>query len=200
VADPLNVLLHRQNVRRLEGEIIRDQLLAVSGRLDLTLGGPSVPVHLTSFMEGRGRPGGSGPADGAGRRSLYLEIRRNFLSPMLLAFDAPIPFNTMGRRSVSNVPAQALILMNDPFVLEQAKLWAKSTLSRERSDRDRIDQMYRDAFSRPASSEEIDTVQAFLTQQSQALGLTESQRATDPRPWTDLAHALMNTKEFIFVQ
>jgi len=49
-------------------------------------------------------------------------VRRNFLSPMLLAFDTPIPFSTMGRRSLSNVPAQALILMNDPFVQEQARV------------------------------------------------------------------------------
>ncbi len=124
-ADPSNLLLHRANIKRLEAEAIRDSLLAVSGRLDLAAGGPSVPVYLTSFMEGRGRPGGSGPMDGAGRRSVYTELRRNFISPMLLAFDMPIPFSSMGRRSISNVPAQALILMNDPFVLAQAELWRR---------------------------------------------------------------------------
>ena len=72
--------------------------------------GPSVPVHLTAFMDGRGRPGHSGPLDGDGRRSLYLAVRRNFLNPMFLAFDSPVPFSCMGRRNVSNVPAQALIL------------------------------------------------------------------------------------------
>ena len=87
--------------------------------------GPSVPVHLTSFMEGRGRPGQSGPLDGDGRRSFYLNVRRNFLNPMFLAFDTPVPFSTMGRRNVSNVPAQALTLMNDPLVVRQARLWAE---------------------------------------------------------------------------
>ena len=84
--------------------------------------GPSVPVYLTPFQEGRGRPA-SGPLDGDGRRSIYLAVRRNFLSPLLLAFDTPIPFSTVGRRTVSNVPAQALILMNDPFVHQQAEAW-----------------------------------------------------------------------------
>ena len=113
------------NVRRLEAEAIRDTLLAVSGRLEAVMYGPSVPVHLTSYMEGRGRPGQSGPLDGNGRRSIYLSVRRNFLNPMLLAFDAPVPFSTMGRRNVSNVPAQALTLLNDPLVIREARLWAK---------------------------------------------------------------------------
>ena len=64
----------------------------VSGRLESSMYGPSVPVHLTPFMEGRGRPGNSGPPDGNGRRSLYLNVRRNFLDPMFLAFDMPVPF------------------------------------------------------------------------------------------------------------
>src|SRR5207247_2496653 len=105
--DPGNVLLHQARVRRLEGEAIRDAMLMVSGRLDRTLYGPPVPVYLTPFQDGRGRPA-SGPLDGNGRRSLYLATRRNFLSPFLLAFDTPIPFSTVGRRTVSNVPAQAL--------------------------------------------------------------------------------------------
>ena len=129
-ADPDNHLLHRANLRRLEGEAIRDAMLAVSGRLNPKLGGPSVPVHLNEFMEGRGRPA-SGPLDGDGRRSIYIGVRRNFLQPMMLAFDTPIPFNCMGRRNVSNVPAQALILMNDPFVVEQAKVWAQRSADRE---------------------------------------------------------------------
>ena len=117
---------HRRDVRRLEAEAIRDTILAVSGRLDPTMFGPSIAPHLTPFMEGRGRPGHSGPLDGDGRRSLYLNVRRNFLTPMLLAFDYPTPSSTMGRRNVSNVPAQALTLMNDPFLIGQAKVWAES--------------------------------------------------------------------------
>src|SRR5206468_709075 len=80
--DPTNALLQHARVRRLDGEAIRDALLSVSGRLDTKLFGPSVPVHLTDFQQGRGRPE-SGPLDGAGRRSIYLSVRRNFLSPFL---------------------------------------------------------------------------------------------------------------------
>ena len=124
-------------------------LLAVSGRLDRTPYGPGVAPHLTPFMVGRGRPTASGPLDGAGRRSVYLNVRRNFLTPMFLAFDYPIPFSTMGRRSVSNVPAQALTMMNNPFVLQQAELWAKRALAnRELTAQERIGRMYVTAFGR----------------------------------------------------
>ena len=119
--DPSNVYLHRMNVRRLEAEAIRDAMLAVSGRLDPGMFGPSVAPYLSPFMDGRGRPEHSGPLDGNGRRSIYLGVRRNFLNPMFLAFDAPVPFSTMGRRNVSNVPAQALTLWNDPLVQQPGR-------------------------------------------------------------------------------
>ena len=146
-ADPQNKLLHRQNVRRLEAEAMRDAMLAVSGRLDRTLEGPGVLPHLKEHMEGRGRPA-SGPLDGDGRRSIYLEVRRNFLKPMFIAFDYPTPFTTMGRRTVSNVPAQALVMLNNPFVMQQAELWAKRTRRRKRTRRGAVRAMYLIAFGR----------------------------------------------------
>src|SRR5262249_23560830 len=151
------------NVRRQEAESLRDAILAVSGQLMSTMYGPSVPVHLTSYMEGRGRPTQSGPADGDGRRSIYLNIRRNFLNPMLVAFDAPVPFSTMGRRNVSNVPAQALTLMNDPLVLRQAQLWAERLASNPApSTRKRLDELYLTAFGRPPSAREVRATESFL--------------------------------------
>ena len=129
--DPENRLLQSMRVRRLEGEAARDAILAASGRLDRTLYGKSVPVYLNRFMNGMGRPpGGSGPVDGNGRRSLYIAVRRNFLPSMLVAFDYPTPFSTFGRRNVTNVPAQSLTLMNDPFVLGQAAYWGNEALKR----------------------------------------------------------------------
>jgi hypothetical protein len=193
-ADPGNLLLHRMRVRRLEGEAVRDALLAVSGRLNTKLYGPSVPVYLTPFLEGRGRPA-SGPLDGDGRRSLYLAVRRNFLSPMLLAFDTPTPFSTVGKRTVSNVPAQALILMNDPMVHQQAHVWAKRVLARPGTARARITAMYQSAFSRPPTAAELDACLEFLREQA---GL-HAGRQDDPAVWADLGHALFNVKEFIFV-
>jgi len=191
--DPENELLHRANLRRLEGEAIRDAVLAVSGRLDPKIGGPSVMVHLTPFMDGRGKPG-SGPLDGAGRRSLYTSVRRNFLPPMMLAFDMPIPFTTMGRRNVSNVPAQSLILMNDPFIVEQTRVWAKR-LASVSEPAERVRQMYLAAFSRPPSEPELQDALAFVSAQAERLGSTSA----DARVWADLGHVLFNVKEFIYL-
>jgi hypothetical protein len=192
--DPENVLLHRMNVRRLEGEAIRDAILSVSGRLQPSIGGPSVPVYLTPFMEGRGRPGSSGPLDGDGRRSLYMAVRRNFLPPMMLAFDAPIPFNSMGRRNISNVPAQALILMNDPFVVEEAARWAKREMVRQDAA-ERVQEMYHEAFSRPADETELSAAGEFIRDQAKRYGLS----APDEKVWADFAHVLFNVKEFIYL-
>lgn len=192
--DPQNRLLHRMRVRRLQGEAIRDSLLLISGRLDQAMGGPSTPIYLTPFLEGRGRPAG-GPLDGNGRRSLYLAVTRNFLSPLMLAFDTPIPFSTVGRRTVSNVPAQALILLNDPFVHQQSELWARRVLAKAGSDEERIRGMYLSAFGRPPTSDELAFCLGFLKEQAKLQGGPIS----DPGPWIDLAHTLVNVKEFIFV-
>jgi hypothetical protein len=199
--DPQNLLLHRANIKRLEGEIIRDSILAVSGRLDPKQFGPSIPVHLTPFMQGRGRPSVSGPLDGDGRRSIYISVRRNFLSPMMLAFDTPIPFSTIGRRNVSNVPAQALILMNDPLVSEQAKLWAKQILADPAAKpENRIRRMYLSAFAREPAESEISSAVQFLDSQAREYGLPSEQARTDQRVWADLAHVLYNVKEFVFIE
>jgi hypothetical protein len=199
-ADPEDLLLHRARLRRLQGETIRDAILAISGRFDRKMFGPSVAIYLTPFMQGRGRPKKSGPLDGDGRRSIYIAVRRNFLSPMMLAFDTPIPFNAVGRRSVSNVPAQALILLNDPFVIQQAQVWAKHVLSTDGlSTTERIGRMYAAAFSRPPSDAERANASEFLQRQSTAYGADGSQPVVDARAWSDLGHVLMNVKEFIYV-
>jgi uncharacterized protein DUF1549/uncharacterized protein DUF1553/cytochrome c len=193
--DPQNRLLHHMPMRRLEAEAVRDAILAVSGRLDRRMFGPGVLPHLTPFMEGRGRPGQSGPLDGDGRRSVYINVRRNFLTPMFLAFDYPVPFTTMGKRSISTVPAQALTLMNNPFVIGQAEVWAKRVLAEpDLAPKDRIVRMYETAFARPPSTDELSAALAFLEEQDRRYGA-----ASDPRSWADLCHVLFNTKELIFI-
>jgi mono/diheme cytochrome c family protein len=188
--DPENRLLHRANIRRLEGEAIRDAVLAVSGRLDATMFGPSVLPYLTKHMEGRGRPQ-SGPLDGDGRRSIYLNVRRNFLTPMLVAFDYPTTFTTMGRRGLTTVPAQALTLMNDPFIAEQSERWAQRTLAKPAANaEERIDALYREAFARLPSEAERRNAIAFIQRHAGA----DVQQA-----WTDFCHVLFNVKEFIFL-
>jgi hypothetical protein len=195
LADPQNKRLHRMPMRRLEAECIRDAILTVSGQADAKLYGPSVLPNFTPYMTGRGRPKDSGPLDGQGRRSIYLGVRRNFLSPMFLAFDYPIPFTTMGRRSMSNVPAQALTMMNNPFVIEQARLWAARVVSMpDRSDHERVLDMYVTALGRPPEDAEELAALDFLGRERGSSALN------DPRAWADLAHVLFNVKEFIFVQ
>jgi len=145
-------------------------------------------------MEGRGRPDSSGPLDGAGRRSIYVGVRRNFLVPMFLAFDYPVPATCMGRRSVSNVPAQALTLMNNPFVLQQAEVWAKQILSRkDKTSEQRVEGIYLSAFGRPPTAKETETAVRFVQAQSKQYAGDEL------KSWTDLCHVMFNVKEFIFV-
>ena len=197
--DPDNRLLHSMSVRRLQGEAIRDAMLMVSGRLDLRPPGKSIPIYLSEHMIGRGRPK-SGPIDGNGHRTIYVGVRRNFLSPLMLAFDTPQPFSTVGRRTRSNVPGQALILMNDPFVISQSKLWARRVLDRKELDVDgKITSIYRSAFSRGPSVDEQVTARGFLVEQGRRYGLTGEQGLGDLRTWSDLCHVMFNVKEFVFV-
>jgi len=195
--DAENKLWHRALSKRLEAEAIRDAILAVSGRLDEKMYGPSVATFLTPFMEGRGRPGG-GPVDGAGRRSVYLSVRRNFLNPMFQAFDYPTPFTSVGRRSNSNVPAQALSLMNGEFVRNQALQWAERTLKENApNESERIDRLYETALARKPTPAESLAASEFLFEQRDLYGTTSS---TDVRPWSDLCHVLFNVKEFIYLR
>jgi hypothetical protein len=197
--DPDNVLLQHARVRRLQGESIRDAMLAVSGKLDKTMYGPSVPVHLTKFMQGRGRPR-SGPLDSHGRRSIYVSVRRNFLSPMMLAFDMPQPFSTMGRRTVSNVPAQALILLNDPFVIQQAERLADRLLAdRDRDVTGRIRSLFERTFARLPTELELQAARSFLQRQGERHGVPAGQRDVARPAWIDLCHVLFNAKEFVFI-
>jgi hypothetical protein len=195
--DPKNLLWHHVPLERLTAEELRDSILAVSGRIDTTMYGPPVPVHLTDFMEGRGRPAESGPLDGDGRRSIYQAVRRNFLSPLALVFDYPPPATTMGRRSVSNVPAQALALMNDPFIAEEAQRWAERVLAEEpATDAARVDELWSTAFGRPAEEWERASALDFLAQRASSEGTAPD----DARAWADLCHVLFNTKEFVYLR
>ena len=198
--DPGNRLLQSVNVRRLEAEAIRDSMLVVSGHLNRKMYGQSEVVHLTPFMIGRGKPGQSGPLDGNGRRSIYIEMRRNFLPEMMLTFDLPIPFTTFGRRDSTNVPDQALTLMNSPFVIQQAEYWGEQVLKQEIDSLEgRIEWMYQRAYSRSPSEDEISQTIAMLYNQSKEYDILESERLYDKRIWKDLGHVLLNTKEFIYI-
>jgi hypothetical protein len=197
--DPANRLWHRSNVRRLEAESIRDALLAVSGRLNSTMFGPSVPAHLSPFAESKNQPKTSGPLDGDGRRSVYLEIRRNILPPLLIAFDAPTPFSTVGRRNVSNVPAQALTMLNDPLVANLAKQWAEKTIKEHpgSSVSERVKVMYQTALCRLPSAAELQAAEQFMERQGELLSSVVEYNNRESALWSDFAHVLFNHKEFV---
>jgi len=174
--DASNEVLSHFRVRRLEAEAIRDTLLTVSGRLEPTQFGPPVGIGDRT------------------RRSIYLNVRRNNLSPFLEIFDAPKPFTTLGRRDTTNVPAQSLAFLNDPFVIEAAKNWAELLLRQSPGAGvdARLRQLYRAAFARPPSADELAKSRAYLA--------TLGTDAEDPRVWQDFIQSLFNLKEFIYVR
>lgn len=199
-ADPNNLYLARYPIRRLEAEAIRDGMLAVSGELNREMYGPPVRTYFTEFMEGRGKPSRSGPLDGNGRRSIYQEVRRNFLSPMMTTFDLPIPFSTFGKRDVTNVPAQSLILMNDPFVHLQAEKMAQRLLEQKGLGlEDRIHWIYKRAFSRTPNENEMTQAKAFIRHLAALNEVDESAILEDLTVWKDYCHSVFNLKEFIYL-
>lgn len=198
--DPQNLLLHRQNIRRMTSETLRDSILFVAGSLNEKQFGPPVDVYLTSFMQGRGRPK-SGPLDGNGRRSIYNSVRRNFLSPMMLTFDTPIPFSTVGKRNQSNVPAQSLTLMNDPFVHDQAKKWAERLVKDGRTDAaQRIDAMFVRAIGRTPTEAEQKASLSFIQRAAAQGNVPDDKVLSDAKVWRELCHAMLNIKGFVYVR
>ena len=177
-------------LRRLDGEALRDAMILVAGDMDRSMGGPGVPVHLTDAMQGRGRPGQSGPLDGARRRSVYLEVRRNFLSPFMTAFDQPVPTTTAGTRSVSNVPVQGLTLMNDPFVRAEAERWGRalSAATHGGPPDASVRAAFLAAFARDATDRELADARSLLGD------------APDADAWADLAHAIFLSTEFRYLR
>ena len=198
--DPSNRLLQHANLRRLDAEAIRDAMLSISGRLDPTMYGPSVPVR---YAARRGLTEGdpdNGPLDGAGRRSVYQEIRRNAHNPFLEVFDLPKPATTRGQRDTTNVPAQSLALLNSPFVIGQAAEWGRRLAEGEAASVDgRIAHMFVKALGRPPAGAERARVADYLSAAAAGRGGGRPLLLYDAAVWRDVAHSLFNLKEFIFI-
>lgn len=198
--DPTNIYLASFPVRRLESEAIRDGILAATQSLNDTMYGPPVATHLTKFMEGRGRPEKSGPLDGNGRRSIYQEVRRNFLDPMMTTFDRPMPFSTFGKRDVTNVPSQSLIIMNDPFVAKQAEVMAQKLLQKGNlSTAEKIEWIYTRTFSRKPTDKEIEKASDFIKTLQALEHDKESELDQETMIWATYCHSIFNLKEFIYL-
>lgn len=193
--DPGNRLLHHHPTRRLDAEAIRDSMLAVSGRLDARLGGRPIRPHR--FLEDPAKRLFAGPLDGEGRRSIYLEMSIMAPPPFLVGFNLPAPKIPTGKRDVTSVPAQSLILMNDPFVVAMADHWAGRIVADGRSQpAERMAAMFREALGREPSSEELSLWVAAAAEFA-APNATPAELLADRTAWKGVAHALFNTKEFI---
>jgi hypothetical protein len=197
--DPQNRLLSHYPVRRLEGESIRDEMLAVSGRLDRTMYGPSVQPYREEPKDYRKLY--QGPLDGNGRRSIYLKVTRHEGSRFLETFDFPNPNVARGNRDTTNVPTQALALLNDPFVIDQAGFWADRLIRTQApSVESRIDLMFRTALGRLPDEAERARFTG-LVKELASLHKTASDQILDNREvWKDMAHVIFNLKEFTYLR
>ena len=199
--DPSNRLLQHANVRRLDAEAIRDSILSISGRLDPTMYGPSVPVRFAPRLGVGGNDPDNGPLDGEGRRSIYQEIRRNAHNPFLEVFDQPKPATTRGQRDSTNVPAQSLALLNSPYVIGQAREWGRRLAEGAPTTVEaRVDHMFVKALGRVASARERARVMEHLSASAVKRGVSRELLLYDADAWQDVAHSLFNVKEFIFIR
>ncbi|MDQ6700535.1 MAG: DUF1549 and DUF1553 domain-containing protein, partial [Acidobacteriota bacterium] len=186
--DPDNVYLWRYRIQRLEAEIVRDGILSVSGALNREMGGPAVFPKLPTEVLGSMNKGiwnleEDGPK--VWRRSVYVYRKRGLPLPFFEVFDLPDQNISCGRRNVSTVPTQALTLMNDDFVLRQAKLFAARVTEAAPGDVGKqIDLSYEIALSRPPTDQERKLAVEFLK----------------TAPPEGLTHVLLNLNEFLYTR
>jgi hypothetical protein len=164
--DPRDKLLWRYPRERLEGEVIRDSALMISGLLNEKLGGPSVFPELP---RGAGQPRGGwkvSAQDDQNRRSVYIFVRRNARYPMLEAFDMPDTHESCGRRNQTITAPQAMTLLNSKVSLEWAEAFAGRVLKQAGTDpNEQVESAYRLAYGRRPDGFEKDSVLTFLAKQ-----------------------------------
>jgi hypothetical protein len=216
--DPENRLIARQARFRLEAETVRDNALAISGLLSPKRGGPSVrpyqPGGYWAYLNFPPREWDDSAGEDQYRRALYTWWQRTFPHPSLVAFDAPSREECVAERTRSNVPQQALALLNDPTYVEAARVFAERIV-REGGARfeDRLRFAYGRALSRPPRAEEARIL-------AELLGRHGAQYRADPRAaarlvaagqapvakdldpvelaaWTSVARAILNLPEVI---
>lgn len=191
-SDPENRSLARYPARRMEAEAIRDSILFASGRLDRTLFGPSINAYREK--EYADRRLFKGPLDGNGRRSVYIRVTLMEPPKFLEVFNFPGSKVCQGRRDVTDTPAQALTMLNDPFVHQQADVWAKRLAGHKSVDR-RFDELFRTALGRPPRVEERERFARFVTR----VAMTQNVAPEHASVWRDAAHAMFNVQEFITI-
>jgi hypothetical protein len=192
--NPENRLLWRYPLRRLDAEALRDAMLAISGELDPKRGGPYVS---TKRIED-GSVVVDEKADGARRRSVYLQQRRTQVLTMLELFDAPSVVTTCGKRTTSTVPLQSLALLNSEFARARASALAKRLEKEAGADEaKRIDLAFRLTCGRRVRAEERDACTRFLTAQRTVYA---KEQDIDQRVWTDLCQMILAGNAFLYVE
>ncbi len=217
-ADPYNREIARQSPFRLDAELVRDNALAVSGLLVAQVGGPSVkPYQPDGYWENLNFPARTYPTDSGAaqyRRGVYTWWQRSFLHPSLLAFDAPSREECCAERNRSNIPQQALVLLNDPTYVEAARVFAARILSECHADTEqRITWAWQQVLQRDPTAEERETIDNLLEKRlisyqgdtKAAAELLKVGLATVPAnldkaelaAWTHVARVLLNLHETI---
>ncbi len=216
--DPGNRLYARQARFRLDAELVRDNALAVSGLLSPRLGGPSVfpyqPAGYWAYLNFPPREWDASPGEDQYRRGLYTWWQRSFPQPSLAAFDAPSREECTGERVRSNVPQQALVLLNDPSYVEAARVLAERILrDGGPSVASRLRYAYARALQRRPSAAELRVLSSLLRrgraafaddperarrlvstgQSPAATGLS----AVELAAWTQVARAILNLPELV---
>ena len=186
-ADLENHLLWRYRPQRLEAEAVRDVIMATSGGIDLSLGGkpifPFIPQEILDTAQAFGRWDNQADSPDVWRRSLYVYRRRTLTFPFFETFDLPDQNITAAYRNTSTVAPQALTLLNNPFVLGQAQLFAQRIEERAPFDTaQQVDLVYRTALTRSPNAEEAQIGQQLVEQGS----------------LEDLTHVVFNLSEFLY--
>jgi hypothetical protein len=182
--DPENRLFAHANRRRLDAECIRDAMLAVSGQLNLERGGPGYKSAIASDYNYKHE---------GNRRSVYAPVFRNALPEIFDAFDFADPSVSTGRRSTTTVAPQALFMMNNPFVLQQAQASAKKLLADGKlTDAQRVARAYEAALGRPATDAERRLAELYFAD----VGADSKERQD---AWTRFMQNLFASIDFRFV-
>lgn len=190
--DSANRLLWRMSRRRLEAEALRDNLLAVAGRLSGAMGGPSFTPRVSKeALEGLSRKTAAwqeSTPDEQRRRSIYLLSKRSLILPLMTTFDFADPTRPCAQRDVTTVAPQALTLLNNEFTHEQSAALAARVVSSS----DPIKRAWLLALGRAPRESERTAARGHLEVQEKTLGSRE-------RALTSLCHVLMNSNEFIYI-
>lgn len=190
-ADPENRLLWRMSRRRIPAEAIRDGILSISRRLDLSPGGSPVE-GLGTLVKSNSADADDYQRNPTVKRSLYLPIIRNELPSILTVFDFANPGFVVGKRSVTNVPAQALFLMNSPFVMDNARLTAEWICEKQSGiTADQVRLAYLAVLARSPTATELNRATEFLNEKTES---ADSEKAA--RRLGQLIHVLFASTEF----